>query len=182
LKRLILFLAILLPIGIALFLKYFGTNQYKLPVFYEDAFPSLSGCETRGPQVFFKYFPNKNPVKAKAIFWFPDCKQNLNFFENQISRIEADLSAETFLEFYEVSNDADRGTLLSDEVRLEIANCAFLISDSTDEKFKNWKCNGFMVLMDPENKIRGYYAGNDFEDIDRLILEIHVLKSMLGNE
>lgn len=135
-----------------------------------------------GPALFFNYFHDPEPEKVKVVFWFPECDDNLGFYKDQLLRVKSDLDSENYLEYFEVKNDSTSEASVSQVDKNEIALCGFFINEQNDEKLSNWKCSGFVVLLDWKNQIRGYYSGDDFEDIDRLILEIHVIKTMLKNE
>ena len=66
--------------------------------------------------------------------------------------------------------------------RVRLARCALLIDNQEESNLQNWRCDGFMVMLDWKMRIRGYYSGADFEDIDRLILELHVMQTIVEDE
>jgi len=179
LKRLILFLSILLPIGVALFLKYFGKNEYKLPVYYESGYPEILDCRATGPKLVYDYFAYENSLPVKIMAWFPECDDNTIFFNEQIARIHENLTKFNFVQYLMIRKDS---LGLSFESKIDIAKCGLLIDKQDERNLQDWQCNGFFVLVDREFRIRGYYSGADFEDIDRLILEIHVMKTMIDDE
>jgi hypothetical protein len=153
-KKIILVFALLVPIGIFIFLKFFGKNEFSIPVYYEsEPIPPPQGC-------IQKYeLPYK--VSAKAInqlgwsrevvlFCFDTTKRaNLN-----ISRLAEEFDKGQFqVIFLQPSSGFD-----------SLSTCHFLIQPP-------WTS----VLVDSQRRIRGYYQPGSREEIDRLSVEIKIL-------
>jgi hypothetical protein len=81
---------------------------------------------------------------------------------------------------YIIMPGADSG--FSQALRLNMAECGLLINKQKEENLKDWQCTGFIAMIDGDARIRGYYSGADFEDIDRVILELNVMKTVINNE
>lgn len=74
-----------------------------------------------------------------------------------------------------------RGT--NDQI-YELAQKGYFISALEDTNYTNtdrFVHSDKLILVDKERRIRGYYNGTDEKEVDRLILEISVLKSEYGN-
>lgn len=169
---------IAIPVGIIAFVKFFGENRYSLPIYYEEAFPEISSCGETGT-AYFEDFLEEGNKKVTIIFWEPDCESNKTFYAGQLTRVKANFQGENFLEYYIVEKS---DSSYAEGERTRLAKCALLIDIQEEDNLQNWQCDGFMVMLDWKMRIRGYYSGADFEDIDRLILELHVMQTIVENE
>ncbi|HEY0654776.1 MAG TPA: hypothetical protein VGD65_16680 [Chryseosolibacter sp.] len=151
-KALFLFLALLLPIGIFIFLKLFGKNEFDVPAFYQDKGPVVNAsC----PYVYQAPYRVADSVMTKlerqknALYLIhfaalgPRLKQEVD--DPQISSI---LATDFFRQ---------------DELNV-LRNCILLVPAAQD-----------MVVVDNDGKIRGYYNSADREEVDRLLLEFEIL-------
>lgn len=156
LKKLIfLFLALLLPIVVFLFLKAFGKNEFTIPVYFEKEMAEHpTACQ-------FNYVtPYSVPDSVmKAIGWKGE----------SVVLIIADHSPE-------VNRNLKH---LAQEFKPEDFQ---LISSSNTSEWDNWhSCFFFLkkpwsaVLVDTDRKIRGYYEPGSREEMDRLIVEMKIL-------
>jgi hypothetical protein len=150
-KFLLLFLALLLPALIFVFLKKFGRNEFEVPPLFQETVIAPAGCES------YKY-PIPYTVAdsvLRSTGWSPD---SLNLFVVGNTWVKA--GARVLEEFgltgfvvHEVSPD-----------HRSIARCALLLQPPAD-----------LAMIDGRGKIRGLYDLDDREDVDRLILEMKIM-------
>jgi hypothetical protein len=147
-KSILLSLALLLPIAIFLFLKFFGKNEFAVPAFYQDSKPKApSGCS-------YEY---------AVPYLVPD---------SLMARWRSKGAGPLYLINYGKADDIQRVTLkyrsdiqiVSGTESPSERQCALLATDIQD-----------LVLVDDVGAIRGYYTSDDREEIDRLILEIDII-------
>jgi len=156
LKKLIyLFLALLLPIGVFLFLKAFGQNEFTIPVYFENEMAEYStSCQ-------YEYtMPYLVPDSVmKAVGWKGE----------SVALIIANQSSEVKKNLRHLSEEFEPGDF------------QLISSDETNEWDRWYSCFFFLkkpwsaVLIDTDRKIRGYYAPNSREELDRLIVEMKIL-------
>lgn len=154
-KVLFIFLALLLPICIFVFLKIFGKNEFAVPPLYTDEHPgNISECG----------------VTVKLPYHVPDSVQA------SLSLAESDF---TLIHFGALSSNAKK---YLDKVQREYASeikFRFLNSSDTISFLK--KCVFFLkepydlVLVDDTGIIRGEYTSEERDEIDRLRTELTIL-------
>lgn len=155
-KLLFLFLALLLPVLIFVFLKRFGANEFSVPVYHE------TGVISAGPDCDFNYdAPYRvadslmvrlgvNDADSLCVFYFGSS------LETAMNRVATEFRGQP-VRRVAVPNAGD----LSEGF---IRNCVFLMEEHTS-----------VALVDHRNRIRGYYDGSDRDDIDRLIVEMKII-------
>jgi hypothetical protein len=148
-KALFLFLALLLPVGIFVFLKFFGKNEFDVPALYQDKAPIAANCS-------YKY---------QAPYFLPDSlmKQLSSGGGNLLYLIHfSELSSrmKEEIKYSEITFVDGSAVAKSDQVK----KCVLLIPVSED-----------LVVVDKDGKIRGYYTSSDREEVDRLLLELEIL-------
>jgi hypothetical protein len=149
-KAILLFLALLLPVCIFVFLKFFGKNEFDVPAFYQESKPAApADCS-------FEYAsPYRVPDSVMAQVR-KDASKTLYLVHfsaaESISRV-----VENYGSDIDVITDPDLN-------HPQLRKCVFLMEDSHD-----------IVLIDSESRIRGYYKSSDREEIDRLLLELDIL-------
>lgn len=149
-KAILLFLALLLPVCIFVFLKFFGKNEFDVPAFYQEEKPEApSDCsyEYSMPYVIPDSVMTsvvKDDSKTLYLIHFSSPENLSRVVENYGSDIN-------------VVNDPDLGTA-------SIRKCVFLMNEKQD-----------VILIDKQKRIRGYYDSKDREEIDRLLLELDIL-------
>ncbi len=156
LKKLIyLFLALLLPIGVFLFLKAFGKNEFTIPVYFEKEmaeYPTSCSYDYATPYSVPDSIMKAAGRKGESVVLIiadhsPEVKKNLRHLAEEFE-----------------SNDFQ-----------------LISSDETNEWDRWYACFFFLkkpwtaVLIDSDRKIRGYYAPNSREEMDRLIVEMKIL-------
>ncbi len=152
-KVVILFAALLTPVFVFLFLKFFGRNEFNVPLIHEQAVVAPAGCD-------FAY---------AAPYRVPDSliqriagDSRASFFIVNFSRDEG-VENRVYNEFGADEVRAVTPVALSGKVAL-IKTCALLVPDDAD-----------VVLVDNERRIRGYYTAAGQEEMDRLIVELKIL-------
>ena len=155
-KALFLFLALILPVCVFLFLKFFGRNEYDVkPLFWD----SLPPADTKCPPVTVPYVVSDS-VRSQllvehdslVVIAFKD-EADINS-SNQMKRITE-----------EVSNlPLTLLTFSGSERHLFWKNCVFFLKGSQD-----------MVVVDRRGRIRGQYMSTDREDADRLLTEVTII-------
>jgi hypothetical protein len=154
-KRIILFFALIFPIGIFIFLRYFGKNEFTIPVYYSNELPdSLAGCKQ------FEIIP----------YSVPESTLNKLGWNGNPAIITNDTLTDTRKNLFKLRQDFESDKLdvivysTSDSIINALCRCELLLE-------KPWTT----VLIDKERKIRGYYSPSTREEIDRLEVEIKIL-------
>ena len=152
-KLLLLFLALMLPVCIFLFLKIFGKNQFSVPPLYTDVLPeNLDECD----------------LAITLPYRIPETVQDsLSLSKNNMTLIHFGI-----LESVEHNNltrvkdeHAHRvGFIMLPDEAVELKRCVFFLADEND-----------VVLVDSEGTIRGQYVSSDRDEIDRLQMELSIL-------
>jgi len=153
-KKVILVLALLLPIGVFVFLRFFGKNEFSIPVYYEHGVDSPPiGCDrdyTSSYQVSDTLLTRMG-WKGSTVLLIADSSHSVQLGLTRLN--------EEFKE--EVQTIYPRGELA---YRDEIYSCDLLLQ-------KPWTT----VLLDDQRRIRGYYDPQSREEVDRLIVELKIL-------
>jgi len=205
-KILILLFTLSFPVILYLFLRSYGENEFALPVFFEKekrAFCSDSSKNANSVQLFnlnqedsmtledaysadFKvvHFPNskdseiqtlKNELN-RVLNTFNDLSLNIISLEG-ISIKNGDSS--TYHEF--LSKNKAKTFLYREFEKENLVNCIYVFPTEQWEgqhpSDETIPIESTLVLLDKENKLRGYYNGYETKEVDRLILEIRVLLS-----
>jgi len=157
-KIIYLFIALMLPGLIFIFLKRFGKNEFDIPVFYQTTADSLNAvCRTHykspyriSDSALLQLGWNKKKATVFLFNWNSSGKE-LNRLSDTFAESEYDLIKVTFAE--------------PDTMKYkELAACVFFVGVPRD-----------LVLMDEQKRIRGYYVSASREEMDRLIVELKIL-------
>ncbi len=155
-KALFLFLALILPICIFLFLKFFGRNEFEVkPLFWDSPPEADSSC----PDVAVPYVVHDS-IRSQllsgndslAVIAFND-ETDIDA-ANQIKRIKdetEDLPVALL-------------TLSASERHLYWKNCILFLKEPAD-----------MAVVDSRGRLRGQYILADREDVDRLLTEVSII-------
>ena len=205
-KIFILLFTLSFPVITYLFLRFFGQNEFALPVFFENE--EKIRCdevyiERNLPFVF--QLNSQDSLMIQDVYktdfkviHFPDVQDSeVQRLKNELNRVLntfGELSIEV-LTFYSVSASNTRKTidtpflsannsrtfLYGEADKNTLVNClyAFPTPDwgGTHPSEETIAVDHTVVLLDKDNKIRGYYDGYETKEVDRLILEIRVLMS-----
>lgn len=158
-KGFVLLFSLLLPILVFLFLKFFGKNEYKLDVLitscdkFIEALPINKNFGDREIKVLDIRISNDQQVVDLNL------SKLISYKKIKLITLSNDLRKVNW-EYYKVAES------LLNEIRLCIENPHY------DEPF--------LLLLDTSNNIRGIYRSLDQKEIERLNVEIDILK--LENE
>jgi len=162
-KLIYLFLALLLPGLIFVFLRKFGKNEFNIPVYYEAGVEGTSG--TCGPYLApYKVADSVLQIigKANSPILVVIGKANSPIL------VVTDTSAEVKRNLTHLKSEfGDTFSLTTSEADarwLFWVDCVFLLQ-------KPWTA----VLIDAQGRIRGYYAPASREEADRLMVELRIL-------
>jgi hypothetical protein len=153
-KKIILILALLVPIGIFVFLKFFGKNEFTIPVYYE-------GGVDNPPAVCNRTYDSPYLVSATTLNTIGWNGRNVLLVADSSGVVQkALLSLEK-----KISNEIQSLFLKGLEVdQNELLTCDLLLESP-------WK----VVLIDDQRRIRGYYDPSDRDEMDRLVVELKIL-------
>ena len=156
-KAIYLFLALLLPVCVFLFLRGFGKNEFIVKPLYVDEYPpQLEGCAPykKKPYVLPDSIVRKysNSEDSLTVIFFGMLKAEA---ANQFRRVEEQMRDQG------VATVAIEDTLTNSKMM----RCVFFLQQPID-----------VVLFDTNGTIRGNYAGSDREEIDRLLTEITIIQ------
>jgi len=171
-KVLFLIAALVVPSLIYIFLRGFGNNKFEIPIFYEDGV-SIEGCNTSSSAHLVQF--ENYTLHGAQLFYFPQWVNDDEFYR-QCNRIREKQPNVIFTAIADSTNYTVFGNLLmvSDEAHLyEIANCSLVLGQEV--AISNPIYNQ-LVLVDAKKRIRGYFNGNELEDMDRLDVELDILK------
>jgi len=193
-KYIVLTITLVVPVVAYLFLKNLGENKYAIPVYYQESSVGNepSGCfQFSTPHVvdFTKYsgftvntshsIMVVNPVFDSCF----DCAPNLN----ELKRLRQkhgdigilNLYVKELTSFENQLNDLSREWFIN-EITLpdmvSILRCELIVDIPSSTSITEMNEVNQLILIDDRNRIRGYYTKKEREDIDRLILEISILK------
>jgi protein SCO1 len=172
-KIFFLVMALVVPSLIYIFLRGFGDNKFEIPVYYQNGI-AITGCDTQNKTTHLVEFENYK-LTGPQLFYFPQWVNDDEFFR-QCNRIKAKHPKVTFTAIADSSNYQifENVLLVSDEQHLfEIANCSLVLGQgqSISEPLYNQ-----LVLVDEQKRIRGYFSGHKLEEMDRLDMELDILK------
>lgn len=196
-KFLVIMLTLVIPVVVYLFLRGFGENHFTVPVFYEKGVPPDSTlCHTNGqPHI----------VNLQMALADQDIKPFDHPYEKKLSIIDVDENPQNRpgIPGYPINRVADifagnpkvqfiliRPAGLTGSVKQSPPEDRFLYVNSTREKMSEFaKCELILldfpehvdsltrrlVVVDSQGRIRGYYQAGDFDEIDRMILEMKIM-------
>ncbi len=156
-KLIFLFLALLFPVVIFLFLKTFGQNEFEVPVLHQQADflpPPDCGLQYPTPYRVADSLIAKLRVNNRDSLFVFFFKQGE---EGAMNRIRVEFRGDPV----QVISPAD-------------------IPESVDARFLR-ECilltpkDSSVAVVDHAHRIRGYYKGDDRKDVDRLIVEMKII-------
>lgn len=170
-KAFYLFLALALPGLIFVFLKFFGKNEFDVPVYYKDGLPKDSVCHASGvgpyvvpDSVFLKMGATK-VGSTRIVAVYPFIQDDLS----ELNRIATKYQAER-VETLVVSGMPNLPKSKLPVTQLGYSTFGWLVSCGL-RVHEPWS----VVLIDEKNQIRGYYDGNRRDEMDRLDLELSIV-------
>ena len=199
LSKLILFILLIIPILIFLFLKFFGTNYHDLPVYYEDGVDTTFAlCNFPKGQHRLENFtyvlPNgqlmgldlNNRIDLYYLSQNIEAENSKKIL-NALNRVQQQFREWPYFQITVLRTDINQATFEDDITAMDpqwifgfipieqaenFARCGLVLDFETESE----KVNSTLVLVDEEHRIRGYYDGLDISEIDRLILEVRILQ------
>lgn len=155
-KSLFLVLALVLPVGIFLFLKFFGKNEFDVEPLFQLPVPVADRC---GPDYVFPYvIPDSIGQELniqQAELTVVVCGDTKDMFSRQVNRIEDEFSADPVQVEWWI-RDGDESQFAR--------QCILLMNDPLS-----------FALLDKEGRIRGQYDGTSLDEMDRLIVEMKII-------
>jgi protein SCO1/2 len=203
-KIFILLFTLSFPVILYLFLRFYGQNKFDLPVFFETEVKaycdntnineesikiytqegdSIQLLESYSADFKVVHIPNSDNKEIQTL------KNELNRVLNTFEDLSIDIislqpksandsliAGESFL-----NRDKAHSFWFDNNKKNQIVNCVYAFpteqwkgNHPSEEEFLIYNT---LVLLDKENRIRGYYDGYETKEVDRLILEIRVLLS-----
>lgn len=161
-----LFLALALPGLIFVFLKFFGKNEFNIPIYFENGIVEDSVCSVSSK---VKYAVQDSIIArgkgATVVIIYPFVGDDLS----EINRVQSKYNARgvNWLILSGIQNLPKSGIstqFLDYTLFGNVVTCHLRIQEP-------WS----VVLLDSENAIRGFYDGRSREEIDRLDGELKIL-------
>ncbi len=152
-KVLLLFLALMLPVCIFLFLRIFGKNEFSVPPLYTEVLPENAGeCDIAIA------LPYRIPKAVQDSLLLSKNKMTLIHFgvlesveHNNLNRVKEEHGHRV-------------GFIMLPDAAARLKSCVFFLAGKND-----------LVLVDNEGTIRGQYISSDRDEIDRLLMELTIL-------
>ena len=196
-KGFYLFLLILLPALIFLFLKGFGKNEFQIPIYYTDGIGGDTlrqvTCLERNTEQYIVKSPELKTGVTKVIHFErmdgPVLKTRLEELEKvqDVFYSHQNVQMTSYLNSASIQTDAITGY----NQRVTFMDQFWHFKELDSASWGNLKYCGMVmsdldnrvILVDAKNRIRGYYNIMEREETDRLILEIRILQTIdLDNE
>lgn len=172
LKAGILLITLAIPAFVFIFLHGFGDNKFEVPLYYEEGVDTaFVSCTLEVPHRVLK----SNLKDKITVVSFN--KEQLN----ELNRLCVDY--ESYAEFQSILfYDSSKQQLGNRSARLKndqlkfsavgdfsaLLSCLFIIDESELKEFP-------LVMVDQDQRIRGYYYTSDTEEFERLIHELNII-------
>lgn len=196
-KILIILFTLVFPVLVYVFLRAYGENHYAVPVFYENGLPAdTADCITpHQPHMISLGFASEEQQsdqrllsgKLSVIDIDMGSSQELGNPGYPLNRVADKFADNPVVQFIVVRPSPDRVAVKqlaggdrfiyvygSGEEIVRFARCELILLDFPDNFDR--KTRRF-VVVDKSGRIRGYYEAGDFDEIDRMILEIKIILS-----
>jgi len=205
-KIIILAFVLLIPAAIYIFLRTFGDNEFTVPIYNADGTIETLASENSNISnpltVNFTnlYDPqghliNQEILTDKIIIldlvMISDDIKKRDYQLQRISNLFRDENTVLFLRIFEVGIESGFEEVIlrntrKEHVKIFYAALSTMLEMSQFKQSHDVDSSGLdtfdqLVLLDNKKRVRGYYSVNDFDDIDRLILEIKILLSQKQN-
>jgi len=154
-KVVYLFIALLLPIGIFLFLKIFARNEFDVQPLFVEKGETQIGC-------FPITYPYAVPDSVLNLYPFPGDSLLLIRFDDK--QDESDKQWTRLTKSFQSFRITLKRTPAHELKNPYRRKCIFLLQEPLD-----------LVLLDTKGVVRGQYLSSDREDVDRLITEVTIL-------
>ena len=153
-----LLLALILPVLVFTFLKFFGKNEFIVaPLFQTGEVQLPADCpEIRTPYFIsdsaYTFFKDGHDADSLLIIFYESKSGDLKGSKNQLTRLQ---------ESFKLGTGLGLKRIFATEKSME---CSLLLPLLLD-----------LVLVDGKKRIRGQYNSNDRDDVDRLMTELDII-------
>ncbi len=196
----ILLITLAIPVFIWLFLKFFGHNNFEIPVYYPNGIDSIPGCtSSQEPHVIPAFSLSSIPGRTFTesefdgeiviSFFLPyNCEDSCELVLEKLAGIQQVLSKTDNLKivvFGDEKYTMEELKSLADRYHADPEQWYFL--SGKQQAITTLKKCGFilssfplytLVLTDEQSQIRGYYQVDDPEEVERLKGEVKILTYM----
>ncbi len=187
-KKIILVLTIIIPMGGIIIFNFYSKSHFDIPVYHQESIPDNYDCGFINIPYTLdlsQYFTTSNkeriyPFLSKEIKIFTFDQSN-DHFRAELNKVGDEFLSSSLVRVYDFDlNSVNSSIPISDNItglqvvntlEEEIKNCIFLFEDKNDNA----------VLIDSENRIRGYYDLMDSDLTDSLIVETKILLYQIEN-
>jgi protein SCO1 len=163
----LLLLLFIVPIGISLFIKFFGQHKFDIPLLYQEmGVMERPGCDTYSLpySVNMNGWKQSSPSKAWVVTLFPEgCGDDCKELANQWNRIRGGFSHEQ-VQMAGIGHPFAPESWVELDYPDSLLRCMLLLDTPLSA-----------VLLDAQGRIRGHYLMEDREEADRLIAELKIL-------
>jgi len=188
-KALFLFIAVMFPIVVILFLRIFGESEYEIPVYYDDSVLQLVGCEEAALPYHFVPEYNINPRQrhATVLALVPDA-DSLSSYVTELFRLNDKFPEDDDAHILIAIKGKGLLNKIAEVAEYDLQQNNMDFIELTKEEFENlYRCKLFLpqgtedageantVLIDKQSRIRGYYNLLRRTETDRLSAETKIL-------
>lgn len=154
-KLILLFLALLFPACIFVFLKFFGKNEFSVQPLFSDVYPENVGqC---GDSISLPYQIHDS---VRTMLNSNNSLLTLVAFDE----LETDVTNRLTKTLKEYGPEINVLYSISSPDNMKLQHCVFFMQEPLD-----------LALVDDNGAIRGLYDASDREEVDRLIMEIAII-------
>lgn len=200
LKTGILLLTLAIPVFIWLFLKFFGSNNFELPVYYSQGIDTIAECSSRNKPHTLPDFAltqiNGDKLSSQELsdkillsYFLPEqCEDSCELVLEMLANIQSVLAQEQAFKILVIAGEnysVDELASFQSRFNADAGEWDFVKGE--EQKVTYLKKCGFvlspeqsytLILTDSAQRIRGYYNGVDPDEIDRLKGEVKILEYM----
>lgn len=170
-KFIYLFLALVLPGLIFIFLKKFGKNEFTIPVYFEHGIEPDSICSLKVEGVYtipdsvFARIGLDKKSSARIVVVYPFVKDDLSEVSRVSLKYISDNVETAIVTGIQNNPESDlKRVFLNYNEFGPLVYCLLRVEEP-------WS----VVLIDENNHIRGFYDGSRRDEMDRLDLELSIL-------
>jgi hypothetical protein len=174
-QTVILLLAMVVPIGVFIFLKTFGENKFEvLPLHQTGTIPVTTEC---GVDYNTPYSVSESVLRD--LKWKNTDSLTLYIFDQPsfdkkaLSARISESYSESEIRSYMVSSDSAK--VIAGENELPVLWKDNVTLDQLQECFFLMEAKKNAVLTDKQRRIRGYYALENRAEVDRLLVEVKIM-------
>ncbi|MBK5279226.1 MAG: hypothetical protein JJE09_10230 [Bacteroidia bacterium] len=157
-KVIFLLLALMLPVLVFIFLKYFGKNEFVVaPLFQTEKVVPPTGCFEISIPYFisdsaYSFIKQGHETDSLLIIFYSGMSKDLIASDIQIARVQESFPPETGVRIKQIPQVE------------KLVECSLLLQSPKD-----------LVLVDEKKRIRGQYSSNDRDEVDRLMTELDII-------